>query len=396
MSAAILILVRSPEEVELARALVGSLPELPFSLLFGSEDLRTRFGPHQHPSSVDLGRFFVEQQPLRLALCFSGARELGASSNLLWLSFLNEIGVPTVEIQRDPLQDTAKAARESTARHYLAWGGTDGIGDLKTTSGAPRAPFVRDDVVVVSSRLDGEGYSEEERFRFVFLLLRLAREHPDYTFLWRPGPSEQNSAEAAGFWSLLEKLAPKNLFVEEHESLVELLARSRCMIGMLSSSCLDAAAAHKPSLVFARPDQELGPFSVETFASYAALEQAWAALEREPERFRPRSALPRFVPEAMAQRLEGLALPRERRGAVDTLPIALRYLAYYQEGRARAEQSKLSASLAGLEKRVGELSEKLQDPLRKVAERVDALQRLSVTHQALRLFGNVRKRALKR
>jgi hypothetical protein len=396
MSAAILVLVRSPEEVELARALVGSLPELPFSLLFGSEDLRQRFGPLQHPSSVDLGRFFVEPQRLRLSLCFSGARELGPSSNLLWLSFLNEIGVPTVEIQRDPLQDTAQAARESTARHYLAWGGTDGIGDLKGAAGAPRAAFARDDVVIVSSRLDGDEYREEERFRFVFALLRLAREHPDHTFLWRPGPGELNSTEAATFWSLLEKLAPKNLFVEEHESLAQLLARSRCMIGMLSSAWLDAAAAHKPGLAFVRPGQELGPFALETFSSHAALEQAWTALEREPQRFQVRCALPRFAPEAVAQRLEALALPRERGGAVDTLPIALRYLAYYQEGRGRAEQGKLSASLTGLEKRVGELGEKLHDPLRKVVERVDALQRLSVTHQALRLFGTVRKRALKR
>jgi len=185
--------------------------------------------------------------------------------------------------------------------------------------------------------------------------------------------------------------------VEEHESLAQLLARSRCMIGMLSSAWLDAAAAHKPGLVFANPGQELGPFSGETFASYAALERAWSELAREPQRFHVRCALPRFSPEAMARRLEALALPRERGGgAVDTLPIALRYLAYYQEGRARAEQGKLNASLIGLEKRVGELGEKLQDPLRKLVERVGTLQRVSVTHQALQLLGHVRKRALKR
>jgi len=401
MSAEIAVFVRLPEEMELARALVTGLPQLSFKLLFGTEDLRTRFGPTQLPSSVDLGRFFVEPEAPRLALCFSGGRELGPNSNLLWLSFLNEIGVPTIEIQRELLQDTAAAASESVARHYLSWGGAHGIGDLKTVPAAPAPGLLRDDAVVVSSRLDGGSYREEERVRFVFAVLRLARENPEHTFLWRPAASETAHSEAAPLRAVLEKLAPKNLVIEDHETFPQLLARCRFVIGMAATALLDAAALRKPGLIFVGDDraEPLGGLSGRTFQSYAELREAWTELRRTPERFAIESSLPAFSSDAVAQRLAALALPPEPAPGPDIMPIALRYLAYYQENRGRAELGKLTGTVTALDKRISGIErqgEKLQEQLLKTFERIGVLQRSSVAYKALKLLGSVRKGALKR
>lgn len=400
MTGEILVLVRSAEEVELTRGLVSLLPQLPFKLLFGQEDLRTRFGATPLPTSCDLGRFFVESPTASLALCFSAGRELGPNANLLWLSFLRELGVPTVEIQRELLQDTDAAARESLAHEYWTWGGAQGIGALTRALAPARSTGVREDLVVISSRLDGGPYPEEERFRFVFAMLRLARETPDCTFLWRPAPSEQNT-DATQYWGLLEKLAPANLVLEEHETLAQLLARSRFVIGMPATPMLDAVAAGTAGLLFegkALPPG-LGGLSGARFRDYSELRDLFGALRREPAAFALSCSLPQPSPEGLTQRLMQVALPGGAPPRGDALPLGLRYLAYYQESRGRADVSKANAALSALDKRLASLeqeSERWQGQLVKALEPTGLLRRASVTHRALKLFDAVGKRALRK
>ncbi|HEX6243386.1 MAG TPA: hypothetical protein VFZ61_20875, partial [Polyangiales bacterium] len=356
MSGEILILVRTIEEAELTRTLVGALPGVPFRLLFGQEELRSRFfGDTPLPTSVDLARFFVEPPTLLLALCFSGGRELGANSNLLWLSFLNEVGVPTVELQRDLLQNTAAAADDSVAREYWTWGGEHGIGAPVSVVG-PTANACRDDVIAVSSQLSSGAYTEEERFRFVFALLRLARETPECVFLWRPLPAEINT-EASQYWELLEKLAPANLVIEEHESLARLLARCRYAIGMPGTPMLDAVAAGTASLLFAgKQPQPPGAVSGACFRDFTELRAAFGALRREPARFTLSSTLTAWSAETLAPRIARAALA-DVPDRADALTIGLRYVAYFGEPRMRSDVGKANAALTALDKRIAALEQ---------------------------------------
>jgi hypothetical protein len=387
----ILVLVRAQEEVELAQALVTALPETPFLLLFGSEDLRTRFGDTVHPTSSDLSRTFVEAHSLRLAVCFSASREPGPTSNLLFLAFLNEVGVPTLEIQRDLLQDTTAAARDSLARHYLCWSdraGTAGIGNLKSVFPAAPVRHVRSDVVAVTSRLDGSAYSEEERYRFVFALLRLARETPEVTFVWRQAVIETQLGEVAPFWTLVNKLGPSNLVLEENEALPALLARASAVLGMAGTQLLAAAAAHKPGLVFVSPAYapSLGGLTCQTFRNYNELHEAWPRLRREPDAFTLGCSLPALHSEPLAEYLSGLAQPSS--SGADPLPIGLRYLEMYEASRARLD-------LAKLERRSDRSAIKQEEKLDAVISRIGVVQRSSMAYKALKLLGRVRKGALK-
>jgi hypothetical protein len=388
----ILVLMRAQEEIELGQALVAALPETPFLLVFGGEDLRTKFGDTPHPNSADLSLAFLEAHTLRLAVCFSGARELGPTSNLLLLSFLNEVGIPTLEIQRDLLQDTAAAARASVARHYLSWVdrvGSAGIGNLKSVLPPTPQGHVRDDVVAVTSRLDGSSYTEEERYRFVFAIMRLARETPATTFIWRQSVAETQLSEVAPFWTLVTKLGPKNLVLEENEALPALFARASAVLGMAATPLLAAAAAHKPGLVFVSPAHApgLGGLTCQTFRGYSELREAWPRLRREPLAFTLGNSLPALSPAQLAQHLAEIAQTGTLAG--DPLTVALHHLNHYESARTRLKLERLA-------ERADQRASKHENQIEKVLERIGLLQRSSVAYKALKLFGRVRKSAFKR
>jgi hypothetical protein len=81
------------------------------------------------------------------------------------------------------------------------------------------------------------------------------------------------------------------------------------------------------------------------------------------------------------------------------MQIGLRYLAYYQESRGRADVGKLNSTLAALEKRIAlleQVSEKLPEQLAKTLAPGALLRRSSVTQRALKLFDAVGKRTLRK
>jgi hypothetical protein len=388
----ILLLVRSLDEVELARAVVAALPDHAFRLVFSINDLCTRFGTTPHPTSIDVASVFLEAHTYRLALCFSGGRDLGPNSNLLPLVFLNEVGVPTVEIQRELLQDVTAAAQDSVARHYLSWNGagnTTAIGNLKSVWPPARADLVRDDVVAVSSRLDGDAYSEEEQHRFVLGIIRLARELPQLTFVWRQSVAETQLPEVAGYWTMVQRLGPKNIHLEENESLPLLLARASAVIGMAATPLLDAASVRAPGLVFVSPScpPGLGGLVARTFSDYAGLSAGFRQLREAPDAFRLGCSLPALQPQTLAEQLARIEEGNSLQG--DVLPTAVRYLAAFQEARARLE---LTKRITSIEQRSG----RQESHQEKVVERLGAMQRSSVAYKAMQILGRVRKGSFKR
>jgi hypothetical protein len=407
MSDAILVLVRHLDDIEPARAVAVALNERPLALSFFNEDLRTRFGESSHRTSTDPFEYVLDSEQFCLVLCFAGARELGAHSNYLLLNYFEELGVPTVELQRDLLRDPEKAREQSVARHYLAWSGSEGTGYLRAEPSARGA--VRDDVVLVTSQLANPSYSEEQRYQFAFSVMRLAREYPQLCFLWRWSAAEEQSGEAKLILAMLGSSAPQNLWLEDHEPVAALLARASSVVTMAQTALLDYAAAQKPTLVFTHGelDTHLSELSLTRFTRPDELLLAFRALRAEPSSFLVSSRIPRFRPAALGAQLMGIAaidngnapsrpLKAERR------ELTLRYLAYMQDVRARADLGRLSPQVNSLERRVAEM-EKLLTTMAakpgadaaKLSARKSAKRPLNVAQKAWKIAREVKKRAFK-
>jgi hypothetical protein len=407
MSRSLLVLVKHLDDLSPARALVAALPERKFVLSFASEDLRTRFGECVHEATTDPFAFVLAPERIGLVLCFSGTRDLSLSSNFLLLNYFEEIGVPTVELQRDLLRNPKRAAQDSVARHYVAWSGQDGCGYLveqreAETQDEPEGP-VRDDVVLVTSYLAGPFYSEEQRYQFAFAVMRLAREYPQLCFLWRSSPAEEQNGDARLLLAMLGSSGPTNLFLEENEPVAALLDRAGAVVTMAQTALLDYAAAKKPALIYVNGDlaAELDELHFASFTAPEELLTRFRALRSEPSSFAIESRVPRLSPDRLRATLTRIeqewALKNELR------EVMLRYLAYMQDVRARSDVGRLSPQLNALEKRLGELEKQLvaqrekqaTSERAKPADAKNGKRPLSVAQKAWKLAREVRKRALK-
>lgn len=395
MSDSILVVIKHLDDLEPAQALVAALPEREFLLSFLNEDLRTRFGETTHETSTDPYADVLSADRVGLVLCFAGARELGLTSNLVLLSYFDEIGVPTVELQRDLLRDSELARAQTAARHYLPWSGADAVGFLRARPFAPAPGAARDNVVLVTSHLTGP-YGDEQRYQFAFAVMRLAREHPQLCFLWRVSASEEQSEDAKQVLAMLGSSGPKNLWLEEYEALDSLVARASAVVTMAQSALLDYAAAHKPTLVYCTKAlaPRLRELSCARFQEPEELVMEWRALRSEPARFVVKSAIPNFRPDALRAQLARIEATRALRA--DRRELTMRYLGHMQDARARADLARLSGLISGQERRLAEV-EKLLTAQRDAAKKgpLKNGKPLTVAREALRLARAVRDRALK-
>jgi hypothetical protein len=413
MSDTTLLIMRHLDDLEPARALVTALAERRFALSFANEDLRTRFGETVHASSTDPFEYVLNADRLSLALCFFAARELGAGGNFLLLNFLDELGVPTVELQRDLLRDAALAERESVAKHYVAWSGPDGTGYLKSKARAADARLLRDDVVLVTSLLASSAYSEEERYQFAFAVMRLAREYPQLSFLWRASAAEEQNSEAKLLLAMLGSSGPENLWLEDNEPIEALLVRASSVITMGQTALLDYAAAKKPAVVYVNDDvaARLQELSFLRFARPDGLLRLFSELRTEPQRFVIESRVPALSPDTLRAQLVRIEQARTQKSefGTDAAPrassrreVTLRYLGYMQDARARADLGRLSPQLNAMDKRLIDLEklllgqrEKQASESAKSAERKNGKRPLSVAQKAWKLAREVKKRAFK-
>lgn len=396
MSDKILVVVKHLDELAPARAVLSALPGRSFALSFFNEDLRTRFGDTAHAASTDPLECVLNAEEFGLVLCFSGARELGLSSNFLLLNYFDELGIPTVELQRDLLRDPVAARAQSSARHYLAWSGEDGTGYLRESIPAPDVGAARDDLVLVSSLLAAGVYSEEQRYQFAFSVMRLAREYPQLSFLWRASAAEEQSGDAKQVLAMLGASGPRNLWLEENEPVDELLGRAGAVVTMAQTALLDYAAAAKPTLVYTSSelDARLSELSFARFATPDQLVSSWRALRAEPAKFRVASRIPALQPAHLSAELTRIAATRALISNVRE--PKLRYLAQLQDARARADLGRLGPLLSALEKRVAEVEKQLT-ALRTTSKGgpKNGKRPLSVAEKAWKLARAVRARALK-
>jgi hypothetical protein len=364
----ILIIVRQVDDLELARAMIEALDEeFSFYLLFTNEELRDRFGDLRWPYGLDSLACVLNPQHFGLVISFWGARDPSPSSNLLLLSFFNEVGVPTLEVQHDWLQDMAvdpvgfgdvpaapatPLPRGFAAGRYLSWEGADGIGYLKSELSRERPFFRREDLILVSSQLESPSYGDKQRYQFAIALLRLAAEWTELQFVWPARAAELAHAEAKLVLGMVEEHALPNLTVDKGESMESWVQRCRLGISTPSTALIEYQLAGRPAIVHLSAALEgmRARFSAQGFHNYYDLSRAFRRALEAPAEFAVETGVGRLDRERLCEQVRAAL----RAGALVSgwLPVALRYVAYMREGRStRLEVGKVAASIAGLDRR---------------------------------------------
>lgn len=373
-SSMILVIVRQADDVELARALVDAISgDFSVYLLFALEELRDRYGEPRCPHGVDSLVCMLNPQHFSLVISFWGARDPNPASNALLLSFFNEVGVPTLEIQHEWLQESvidpvglsADAAgstssptlpRGYAAQRYLSWEGADGIGYLKSELNRERYSFQREDLILVSSQLESPAYGDKQRYQFAIAVLKLAAERPELQFVWPVRPIELGHAEAKLVLGMIEEHALSNLTLDRSETLEAWLPRCRLGISTPSTALLEYELAGKPVIIHLGADLELARvrFAAQGFYNYFDLARAFRRAFDAPAEFLVETGVGRLNRERLREKI-GQAL-RTGELASDWLPTALRYIAYMREGRsARIEIGKVAGAVAGLDRKLASI-----------------------------------------
>lgn len=417
----ILVNIRRPGDVEPARALIRSQARsFRFFLLFADEELLDLFGDISIEHSVDTYGCMLNPELFSAVISFAGPRASSGAQDLIFLSFFNRVGVSTVEVQRTlfqdglpplaerPLKDLSAGARAQAslrssyeAKDILAWGGDDGIGYLMSDLVPADEGQNAQDFVLISSGLDWDGYGDKERYQFAIAVLRLAAEHPETRFVWRPSLEEQSHRDGAPILALVEEYELPNLTLEKEESIVALMLRCRAGIAMPSTALLDFAICRKPVFTFVC-DATVGLLPIAaslTFRNYFELEAAWPSLETHARVGGDSSSLAGLNHERLYNRLQHAV--QATKLSDDFSPVALKSIAAMRdEQMLRSELRQISDAVASINKRLGALEKrsaeiertvgKLPTRLAKLAERVGVLQRSTLAYKALRLLSGRR------
>ena len=383
MSDVVLVIVRHFDELALAGRLVTALADSELLLLFRNEELRTHFGPTRHATNTDFTECLLDPPRYRLSICFSRPHKPSSSGDYLLLRFLDEIGVPCLQIQGDLLTDLDACAQLAQPARFVAWQGPSGVG----CPGLPAEPvppeFVREDVVLICSALHHDGYDDEERYRFAFSLLSLAKQLPELTFIWRESPQERQHGDAAPLLSMLRAFGPDNLFVEEHEPFEELASRCHAAIAMASTSLLELAARAKPALVFAGALEPRLTSRVRArlFHGPNDLWEAFSELLRAPSAFRIEHTFRPLDPQRLREVVEDTA--RKDAIASGWKATATSYLSLFQEARRQNELSRLQSGLSALDRRFSTLEQGLIDADKGRSESERSLSRIEARSAGL-------------
>ncbi len=283
----------------------------------------------------------------------------------------------------------------------IGWAGADGVGYLKSVLKNRAGSFVRDDLVLITSGLERDVYTNKERYQFAIAVLKLAQSQPDYHFVWRPRPEELSHVDAASVIDFVEEYGATNLHVEKAESIRELVQRCHVGVVMPSSSLLEFEAGAKPVLVYQCPRSEGIVSPLCGFRNAFDLVDRWPQLLADPASFRVAVGMSPLDPARLRERVEGGL--RGWEPPSHWFSLALQCIALLRDGQAtRGELEKLSSAVAQVSRRVGTVEKtvstidrnltKVPPRLTKLLERVGVLQRSTLAYKALRLVSGRRLR----
>ncbi len=371
----ILVLVQQTGDIQLARALLHALGRrYEWFLLFGKLELKRLMGDVDCHHGFDPAFCLLNPQHFELVVSFSGMRHPRMTMNLTLLSFFNQIGVPTLEIQHglfqyginntDPgLQVGGRVERGDQlglsvgygAKHVVPWGGDHGIGYLKSNLPA-RSSEWRRDYGLITTNSNWHLYAGKQRYQLALAILKLASSLPKQRFVWKPHSAEHGQADAKQAITMVERYELPNLSIDRSTPAEELILRCSFGITTVSTTLLDYERCQKPAIVFTCPEVQhlVERLQVRTFSSGSELPRIVSELVASPHDYLVHTGIGPLDIERLARHFE-IALSSRKELACDPLPLALQFLTYLRPPHAEpAEVERVNRGVDRMAKKMGE------------------------------------------
>jgi hypothetical protein len=411
----LLISIGRERDVSLAQALLLGLDaNSQVMLLFLSEELLHSFGDVATPHTLDVRACVVHASLFRALISFAGPTTSCSAEDLVLFRAFDALGLPTIEIQHALVQEGLSLATPAgalpphyAARSLISWSGPDGIGYLKSVlvKDGPSPWVVRSDHVAVVSAFEAHFFSERDKFSFAIAVTRLAANHPDITFVWRPRREEWEDPTGQRVFALVAGYRPVlgNLVLEENEPFEHVVRRCSGAIAMLTTQVLDLELWEVPILLYAteHPLQTSSAGAGRTFDNYSQAEALWAAFRSHPSAFRNPLGVPSLDQARLRQWIERAASVTVP--AADRMAVALDQLAWLDERRAQNTHLEASTAVSDLQGRLDKLEKsvarlgtdlrrasgslaKIPARLDRVLQRVGQLQRSTLAYKTKKLI----------
>lgn len=405
----LLISVGHEREIALAKATLRAIAaNVSPILLFRTEDLRRRFGESAFPSTIDARTCALQAQHFAALVSFAPSTVECSAEDLLLFGAFDALGVPTVQVQYTLLQrgvtptSPEELSPHFSARRVITWSGPTGVGYLHSPDEFVQEPKRLDQVAVLSA-FDCELASEEDKFRFVIAIAKLATAHHETTFVWAVRPEEREHPVGRRCLEMLDGYGDviRNLALEEIEPAERAVRRCGAAVAMLSTGVLDLDRWAIPTLLYTSDyvPAEVVKLPARTFRSYRDAEALWPELRRSPLDFRLSLGVEPFdvagLRTVLAQAMELPRLPAARN--------ALEQLAWHELMQTKAALAELAGNTKRLEAKITKLEEtnagmgrelprvngrvgKLAARVEHVADRIGQLQRSTLAYKAKKLI----------
>ncbi len=369
----LLVLVQQTGDVALARALdrvIGD--ELPLFLLFARSDLKERYGSVRHKHGFDAAMCMLNPTNFDAVVSFAAPCDPRLMQNLFVVSYFDEIGIPTIEIQHGLFQyginnvdvglqvgsspergDQMGIHIEYAAKKVLRWGGEDGIGYLKSELAVEAPANLRGEFVLVTTNQNWHVYSDKHRYQLAIAIVRLAMSRPDLRFVWKPHHAENGTPEAKRVLTTVQEYELPNIEFEHSVPAEALIPSCKAAITTVSTTLIDYQTHRTPTAVFAcEPVAHLvEQLRCVSFSNAIELQHAWAALERSPQDALVETGVGPVRRERLVSELRDAIATRRLRP--DWLRVALQYQSYIRQPRsAHREMRRIEDSISEVKKRV--------------------------------------------
>lgn len=393
----ILVSVQNAGDVQLARALIQAFGKrFEWFLLFSGPELKQRMGEVEYKYGFDAPFCMLNAANFQLVVSFAGLLHPGLMRNVLLLSFFNEIGVATLEIQHGLFQyginnvDMAPQVGADigrgdqlginigyAARDVVPWAGPEGIGYPKSIL-TPRPCSRRNGFVLITSNNHWQVYKGPDRQQFGMAVTKLVESRPDLEFVWKPHHGEFLTHETKQVLDTIQQLKLPNLQIESAGDAEDLIPSCAFGVSTVSTTLLDYQMQSKPVLVYDRdPVRHLiARMQVKTFQGAPDLLEKVGLLPTDPERHLIHTGVEPFVPERLARRFEqalSVAAPPHNH-----LPVTLKYLEYLRMQRPVAQPEDVDRAVVHITQDVARMAGKFtQNVTRAEATLVEALGRVA-------------------
>lgn len=261
---------------------------------FSSDSWVEMYGTIKCKYGSDTEYLIMHAQNFKLFITFSAPPNVSQKYNYTLVSFFNEIGTETLEMQHglfqygiNNLDDSQRCGFDSTqsgwglnveypAKNIITWKDNKAIGYLKSDVNLNSSKkLIDEDYTLIITNNNWHIYNEYDKFTFISCIVKLLENNTEDLFIWKPHPAELSGVVV----ETIKKYSFKNLKIIGQNYIVEypaevLIKECKFGISMISTTLIDFDFENKPTLLFKRPiiQKLLDQLSFsETFENYDEL-----------------------------------------------------------------------------------------------------------------------------